>query len=401
MQTTSQAPSPGPKSGNRAFGFTVAAILTLTPSLRSETVYFDDFEDGSVVNDLPIASNGSPIRWTERAAIGNYDMTNGDYRFVPSDETPEFIRADALDVALSDTSIRLQGRTTEIDGGLLVMGRNQLPMDTESYFLGIGHYPDFGGSIMFAGYLTEGVRRNYFGGTFPQLPFDVLDKDVILQLDIIGDEISAWVWQPGSPRPAEPIIQATNDRYQAAGHVALVSAPGGLNSTSVFRFIHVADAHIPDVVGDFDSTGIVSLDDLEVLDEQMGGEFNSFYDLTGDGLLNELDRFAWVHVVANTYFGDANFDGEFNSADLVELFGFGEYEDNTVGNSTWATGDWNGDNESTTADLVLAFQDGGYERGKRIAAHAVPEPSSGCLWLLAAAAWLQRRTGRKLRHACI
>lgn len=54
-------------------------------------------------------------------------------------------------------------------------------------------------------------------------------------------------------------------------------------------------------------------------------------------------------------YGDANLDGLFSSADLVQIFAAGGYEDDQPNNSQWTTGDWNGDQEFTTADLVLAF----------------------------------------------
>ena len=59
--------------------------------------------------------------------------------------------------------------------------------------------------------------------------------------------------------------------------------------------------------------------------------------------------------------GDANRDGIFNSADLVQVFQRGEYEDQIAGNSSWEDGDWNGDGDFTTSDLVLAFQSGRYQ----------------------------------------
>jgi hypothetical protein len=58
--------------------------------------------------------------------------------------------------------------------------------------------------------------------------------------------------------------------------------------------------------------------------------------------------------------GDANGDGQFDSADLIEAFQAGEYEDQISGNSTWNEGDWNGDGEFSTGDLVVAFQSGQY-----------------------------------------
>jgi len=78
-----------------------------------------------------------------------------------------------------------------------------------------------------------------------------------------------------------------------------------------------------------------------------------------------------------TYFGDANLDGQFNIDDLATVLAAGEYEDDIVGNSGWATGDWNGDAEFTSDDLTVALADGGYEAGPRPA--AVPEPRGAAM----------------------
>jgi hypothetical protein len=58
--------------------------------------------------------------------------------------------------------------------------------------------------------------------------------------------------------------------------------------------------------------------------------------------------------------GDVNFDGKFDSADLMIVFQAAEYEDNIPGNSTWIEGDWNRDGDFTTRDLVTAFIEGKY-----------------------------------------
>ena len=63
--------------------------------------------------------------------------------------------------------------------------------------------------------------------------------------------------------------------------------------------------------------------------------------------------------------GDANGDGIFNSADFVQVFQAGEYEDDIVGNSTYETGDWNGDKEFNSADLVVAFVGGHYTQAAK------------------------------------
>lgn len=58
--------------------------------------------------------------------------------------------------------------------------------------------------------------------------------------------------------------------------------------------------------------------------------------------------------------GDANRDGVFDEADLIQVFQSATYEDAIANNSVWETGDWNGDGEFTSQDLVLAFMQNTY-----------------------------------------
>ena len=119
-------------------------------------------------------------------------------------------------------------------------------------------------------------------------------------------------------------------------------------------------------------------DDFDLLSTAIrAGLKDTLYDLDKNQLVNPEDRAAWVkdEEFMNTWFGDANLDGEFNSTDLVNVFQAAEYEDATPENSGWATGDWNGDQDFTSTDLVVAFQDGGYELGPRVGVNVVPEPS--------------------------
>ena len=91
-------------------------------------------------------------------------------------------------------------------------------------------------------------------------------------------------------------------------------------------------------------------------------------------------------------------DGEFNSADLVNVFVAGEYEDELVRNSTWSTGDWNGDGEFTSGDFVVAFDDGGFELGPRAVVADVPEAPAAMLTAIAMIGLLAKRR-RRADHA--
>ena len=56
--------------------------------------------------------------------------------------------------------------------------------------------------------------------------------------------------------------------------------------------------------------------------------------------ISTIDRM-WVDDLKNTWIGDANLDGEFNSGDMVQVFVGGKYE--TGEDAGWEEGDWNGD----------------------------------------------------------
>ncbi len=142
------------------------------------------------------------------------------------------------------------------------------------------------------------------------------------------------------------------------------------------------------VTGDYNRDGLLTAVDIDALTVAVNaGSTETRYDLNGDGRVDSADRAVWVEQLKETYFGDANLDGEFGSADLVEVLAAGEYEDSLAGNSTWATGDWDGDTEFESADLILALQGGGFETGPRPASIAVPEPTGGWLLWLAAPIW--------------
>ena len=115
------------------------------------------------------------------------------------------------------------------------------------------------------------------------------------------------------------------------------------------------------------------------------------YDIDGDGNVTGADLVSLVESIGNSYVGDSNLDGEFNSGDLVAVFTVGEYEDGVAMNSTWAEGDWNGSGDFDSGDFVDAFSQGGYELGPRAATAAVPEPASQTMLLLGLACIRRRR----------
>ncbi len=144
--------------------------------------------------------------------------------------------------------------------------------------------------------------------------------------------------------------------------------------------------------GDFNGNGELDAEDMDLLTQAViAGNDPPEFDLNEDQLVNRADREVWVQDLSNTYFGDSNLDGEFNSSDLVTVFAAGKYE--VDADAGWADGDWGGDVRFDSGDLVVAFAEGGYELGPRQAANAVPEPTS-LLMLVTVLVGLATRTRR-------
>jgi hypothetical protein len=130
------------------------------------------------------------------------------------------------------------------------------------------------------------------------------------------------------------------------------------------------------VPGDFNSNGSLDAADLDQMSAAIrAGTTNVLYDLDANSVIDQRDRTVWVEQLKHTYFGDSNLDGQFNSADFVQVFQAGKYEDGAAGNANWSEGDWDGNGDFDSSDFVLAFQGGGYEKGPRPGVAGVPEPT--------------------------
>jgi hypothetical protein len=133
--------------------------------------------------------------------------------------------------------------------------------------------------------------------------------------------------------------------------------------------------------GDFNRNGMLDIEDIDLLAAaSASGGNDAAFDLTNDGQVNQADLAFWATDLANTWIGDANLDGEFSSADFVQIFQRGKYEQDVA--AVWSDGDWNGDGRFNSGDFVAAFTGGGYEQGPRGAVSAVPEPASGLMVLV-------------------
>jgi hypothetical protein len=167
------------------------------------------------------------------------------------------------------------------------------------------------------------------------------------------------------------LFDAGNDWWWAVDNIQVLATGGGL-------------------IGDFNGNGALDATDIDDLTGQVaGGQNPASYDLNSDTLVDGADIGVWVKELYNSWIGDANLDGEFNSSDLVTVLASGTYEADVE--AVWSTGDFNGDGRTNSSDLVAALADGGYELGPRAAVSAVPEPTAATLLGLGLLALVRRR----------
>jgi hypothetical protein len=198
-------------------------------------------------------------------------------------------------------------------------------------------------------------------------------QEWIVQLDVHPDHLEAYSWPVDEPNniidvewdqgvevtPGVPVIWGN-----FAGEVKFKEA-----SVTVGFMGHGGDVNRDFVLDALDIDAIMAT--------VRAGSNDPRYNFTTDLVVDADDIQAWVHNAAESYFGDANLDGEFNSSDLIVVFAAGTYEQQT--DAGWAEGDWTGDGRFSTDDMVRAFQDGGYEQGPRIRVQTVPEPALATL----------------------
>jgi hypothetical protein len=189
----------------------------------------------------------------------------------------------------------------------------------------------------------------------------------------------------GDPEPTEGVLKNDIDVGTVRG--IAIGASGQISVDEIRwgdSFADVTPSDMPVVFGDFDGDGLPTIADVDSLVSAFDLPPTDVHDLNSDGSVDADDLAVWVTDAANTYSGDANLDGEFNSADMVAVFQAGKYEvDIQAG---WADGDWTGDGRFDSSDMVAAFQGGGYELGTRASVSAVPEPTSGVLLAIGAIA---------------
>lgn len=209
------------------------------------TIFFDNFNDGSVVNEVPVDNEGRPVVWIPKPDLpgGDYDASSGDFVFTTTEESVGTMVSRVLDVRLDNLSIRSQMRNDSGNAGMII--RNQTSVGNgQNYFAGIQNSPNFSDTVVFLGRGNpDGSNRIFQGPAVPN-PAVGAKNDMILQLDAFGDKLDLWFWPPGDPMPEDPQISVTDNTY-SGGTIRLFSSDGpDDNGVATFRYVWVADEHI-------------------------------------------------------------------------------------------------------------------------------------------------------------
>ncbi len=278
----------------------------------------------------------------------------------------------------------------------------------------IGHIHNAAGALGVAG-LTADSNVHYYRTTFDLNHIDSISAEILLAIDngaqvylngeLLATETSFLVENWGMPLPGISIAEdgalsvvkfdSSADKFTnwRVGENEIVLAVRNPNSENdpAGGFAFRMNLTLPDsgLTGDFNHDSVLDVGDIDLLTaESSSGNHNPAFNLNDDDLVDSTDVEIWAHELANIWMGDANVDGEFNSADFVSVFVIGKYEQNEA--AVWSEGDWNGDGRFNSSDFVVAFVDGGYEQGPRPAVAAVPEPGGWVLLLMAVAGLIMR-----------
>ena len=151
---------------------------------------------------------------------------------------------------------------------------------------------------------------------------DPAETDVLLQFDLLGDQLPSPLGRRVHPRnPGSGSRFVTID----SSKVRLESRTGtDVRIAPPFRITpaeRIASMKLLDPSGDFNVSDVLDVEDIDLLSLEIRlGRYRPQFDLNDDKLVDMIDHGIWVHDLKNTWYGDADLSGEFNSNDFVQVF---------------------------------------------------------------------------------
>lgn len=222
--------------------------------------WFDDFNDGS-------ATDGNPVTWLEDfggsgSFPGVYDASSGDYLLDPDPFSPTG-QMSALVPAVSFTDVYMRTQGTVFPdpnnplnvGGNLVLTARIDPVNLTGYLV----YFDVSGNLNLQ--ILVGGGTTDIGTTF-DAPFNAA-SEVVLELNIVGEQLSAFAWLADDPngKPATPQVTATDNSF-ASGIAGIAYAEDDPETSGIYRYVAAQDTPFVDgVLGDYNNNGVVDAAD--------------------------------------------------------------------------------------------------------------------------------------------
>jgi hypothetical protein len=228
--------------------------------------WFDDFNDGSV-------TDGNPVTWEQNLFgffPGVYDASSGDYALSNHGSGNNNQLVTWVDgVSFTDSYIRAQGvvlpgsQPNEVGGNLALLGRLD-PNTVSAYVLYIDDGGQLGLQIALGGALSDLAPAVNLGDINAA-------SDVIIELDVIGNELSGYAWRPGDLKPASPQIFAIDNTFPS-GKAGIAYDEDDDNTTGLFRFAAAQDTPFVDMLaGDYNHNGTVDAADYVAWRDGLAG----------------------------------------------------------------------------------------------------------------------------------
>jgi hypothetical protein len=207
-------------------------------------------------------------------------------------------------------------------------------------------------------------------------------KDYRMTFSGIGDHLVGQIFDLADLNTPVASLSGFDSTY-SSGHSGILVAAPDASPTSAGDATF--DNYLATVPGDFNADSVLSAEDIDLLSAEIfSPEPRLRFDLNDDGIVDQDDRSVWVSDLKQTFFGDADLDGQVNAADLNNLALSWQASDAT----SWAQGDFDGDGNVNATDLnSLALN---WRKGTAEAA-AVPEPSATTLLLIVGILTITRR----------
>jgi len=255
----------------------------------------DNFNDGNMLD-------GNPVTWLNDLGgsglfPGDYNASSGDLVMTPAvDGSDASIMISLVPaVSFTDVYMRTQGvvlpdpnnPTVNKGGNLVLLGRVD-PQNLTGYLV----YFDVSGNLNMQ--ILLGGATVDIGTTF-DAPFNA-GTEVNLEMDIVGDQLSAYAWPVGESKPLEAQVTASDTSFTSGLSGAAFAEDDDLTA-GVFRYVSAQSTPFVDgVPGDYNGNGAVDAADYALW--RNGGPLANEVDTPGT--VNAADYSAWRARFGNT-----------------------------------------------------------------------------------------------------